>query len=729
MTTISPQNNPSSKWQPSANWAQDKVNNALEDKAKPFMTAVVKGARVDGFHERIQALDSAGDKAVMAFSSNAMAETAALNLVPPARAAALAAKLQTLKNNGYGLDVNLNVQSTHSIEVKRNSDMAQSSYTVSYSKTSWVGGGAELASKDVKMPIPRTPADFDASARGFLRGSASGGFVNTVEFTFDSKAQAQRAAAILEKLASADMVDDALRTTIAAHAAVFKNPLPLVAGSLALEGSANNMANPMSEYGEVNPGLRRAAGVSDADMRFLASRISAQEAGQVSDVRANVELRGSVVGKGTPSPATLNFPGVGSVPMPALEIKPGMAIDGRLDSFKWDIRRVEYPTQFKPGAIVDKQVYTDQLTVRWRDIAQGALKGASGVAKDGVTVQTRDDQVFELYNATTTFKRTSPVNAGTQLEMKDVMTWRPESSGVEVESTVMRANPQGLAKLEGGALLKAIGQRSDGKVLPDQWLDMNRTRVNYSVTGRNAALLQWRADKFPFLRGELGFATQNLRDGALTSSADRLDREGTNNWSTGRLAMFGLLNLEAGQGKMVRIDDVAKGKAPAKPETPRAAPLPPVPSVRVEPQISRWQVQPYAGVNVRATPQVDGERNKIAIVQSGSYLDSTGITRQDAQGNTWLKIKGRDQRDVVVEGWVRQDLLQPYDKTQGNNDETGRVNPSRAGTRKVAVEDGDNLWLLAQRSGVPFAKALQANPHLLDPALVFKGDTLYMPLR
>lgn len=99
----------------------------------------------------------------------------------------------------------------------------------------------------------------------------------------------------------------------------------------------------------------------------------------------------------------------------------------------------------------------------------------------------------------------------------------------------------------------------------------------------------------------------------------------------------------------------------------------------------------------------------------------------DAEGQEWLKVKGRDQTDQVKEGWVRGDMVKTYEAERGNNDNTGRMNPSRDGQRTVTVKEGDNLWTIARREKVGYSRLLEANPHLLDRAVIFAGDSVYLP--
>ena len=139
-------------------------------------------------------------------------------------------------------------------------------------------------------------------------------------------------------------------------------------------------------------------------------------------------------------------------------------------------------------------------------------------------------------------------------------------------------------------------------------------------------------------------------------------------------------------------------------------------------------MQPYNGVNVRSSPGVECD-NKVAIVQSGSYPDGTGAMKQDAEGHTWAKVKGRDQEDKMVKGWVRADLMKPHDQRLGDNDSRGRVNPQRDHRGHAKVMHGnDNLWTIAKRNHLDYEKLIAANSHLRDPSLVFEGDSVYLPV-
>jgi hypothetical protein len=64
------------------------------------------------------------------------------------------------------------------------------------------------------------------------------------------------------------------------------------------------------------------------------------------------------------------------------------------------------------------------------------------------------------------------------------------------------------------------------------------------------------------------------------------------------------------------------------------------------------------------------------------------------------------------------------------NDE-GRINPEldSQGYRAHRVEAGDNIWDIAQAQGFDFQETVALNAdHLIDPALIFEGDVVYLPV-
>jgi LysM repeat protein len=277
-----------------------------------------------------------------------------------------------------------------------------------------------------------------------------------------------------------------------------------------------------------------------------------------------------------------------------------------------------------------------------------------------------------------------------------------------------------------------LGQAPGGQ----QRVDMLRQHLQYEVPGGIGLAM---AETMPLAGAFTGTLWQGSRQGEFTTNRlEVVQRDGTNTTETLRLGASGLAAIEGGLSLYSGVDDypiddttkpTKDDTKPTPKPTPNPTPTEPPPPKPV-PQPTHWQVQPFEGVNVRSSPTTQGD-NKVAIVQSGSFLDGTGETQKDQDGYTWIKVHGRDQEDKMVDGWVRSDNLKSYDKRYGDNDASGRVNPAReqSGQNKIVVQQDDNLWNLAAQYGQDFDQMLAANPHLLDPSLVFKGDSVYLPSR
>jgi hypothetical protein len=137
-------------------------------------------------------------------------------------------------------------------------------------------------------------------------------------------------------------------------------------------------------------------------------------------------------------------------------------------------------------------------------------------------------------------------------------------------------------------------------------------------------------------------------------------------------------------------------------------------------------VVPRNGVNLRTAPGTDN--SSAAILYHGTFIEPTGATATDSQGNLWVEVSGPDVNDKQSSGWVRADLVE--DHPQGAMDETGRINPDleSSGYSEIRVTDGDNLWDLAHAQGVEFDEMVELNSaHLIAPDLIFPGDTVYVP--
>jgi hypothetical protein len=150
---------------------------------------------------------------------------------------------------------------------------------------------------------------------------------------------------------------------------------------------------------------------------------------------------------------------------------------------------------------------------------------------------------------------------------------------------------------------------------------------------------------------------------------------------------------------------------------------PPAPSA---PQTETLVVVPRDGLNVREAPSAD--TGKISAFQNGTFVTPTGQEATDANGRNWVEVSGLDANDRVVQGWVAADYVRPHEN--GAMDERGRINPEleAQGYEAHTVTEGDTIWDLAHRDGANFRDMLELNrDHLIDPTLIFPGDTVYIP--
>lgn len=140
----------------------------------------------------------------------------------------------------------------------------------------------------------------------------------------------------------------------------------------------------------------------------------------------------------------------------------------------------------------------------------------------------------------------------------------------------------------------------------------------------------------------------------------------------------------------------------------------------------RLVVVPRDGLNVRAAPGL--ENDKVGTFYHGTFLRGNGNTQTDAQGMEWVEVQGRDVNGRDIQGWVAARYVEPH--PTGAMDETGRINPDleEQGYQTHTVRPGDNLWDIAAQYDADFQELVELNSgHLIDPSLVFAGDSVYLP--
>lgn len=257
--------------------------------------------------------------------------------------------------------------------------------------------------------------------------------------------------------------------------------------------------------------------------------------------------------------------------------------------------------------------------------------------------------------------------------------------------------------------------------------DLLRTTIEASVTDpvhNSVAALD------RLVHGDVDGAQHALADHERISvTAERVQRDGVNQQHELGFEIADL--FEGGVSAIVDVgfDDIVQrrtvtldGSQPAPaPGSDDGSTPPPTPA-----GAGQYVVVPRDGVNVRTEPSVQADR--ASVIQHGSFVQATGQQQVDAQGRTWFEVSGTDVADRPVSGWVASDYLSAH--PQGAMDATGRVNPAleAAGQNEYTVQPGDNLWDIARAKGADFGTVLALNQdHLIDPALIFPGDTVYLP--
>ncbi len=140
------------------------------------------------------------------------------------------------------------------------------------------------------------------------------------------------------------------------------------------------------------------------------------------------------------------------------------------------------------------------------------------------------------------------------------------------------------------------------------------------------------------------------------------------------------------------------------------------------------QVDTGALANQLATPSAQG--TKLGAFSSGTYVRTTGQTATDAQGNAWVQVAGPDSSRHAVIGWVAAQYVTPH--PQGGEDANGRIDQTlrSQGYVAVSVQPGDTIDGIAARYSMDPAQAVVVNDgHIIDPNLIFPGDTVYLPGR
>ncbi len=460
----------------------------------------------------------------------------------------------------------------------------------------------------------------------------------------------------------------------AADVATDANPL----GSLSGAGP-NPLANPLNESGAPGDLATRVAGVSAADKAFLQDNVTAYETTVGSRGRLALEAK---------------------VPQLFAPFQPEIAGELRLDGRQQLTRRVELPTDTEEG----KLIYTMGQDVRLS-------------AKEKVTFDPLPTSQlvagFQVQNRNELGRGRMEVSAEFDLPAGDVT--RSPLGGRAVPEVDLLA--RGELGVPDRIVHSVSAEWRDQSLLDKSRNDTNEGTIKTTIENPENAMGALRE----LARGNPGGVTSQLGT-TVEAEVKSIVRSGFD-------VQLGP-KLEIGEGNKAEVtailaagmDDVVGTRKLTIGQTePVAAPATPTGD-----DGKTLMVTPRDGLTLRDAPE--GERT--GVFQNGTFLRRNGEDTVTPTGERWVPVTGTDLNDKPVQGYVNADYVQPHPSTTGAMDATGRINPALAEQRyqTITAAKGDNLWDLANRSGTKFEDivALNAN-HLARPALIFEGDTIYVP--
>ena len=342
----------------------------------PGLNAAVRGA---DWTKMVDALPSADSPATRRIAGTALVE------------GGLAVDLKAGKEEVGGANAYLTgqVAANYDITVKRDSDQAQSAYTVRYAKEVMGALGPELG---LRTNFPSPSDKFTPQTHLFARGDGTAAIGSVAEMRFSNKQDAVRAAQLLEKVTTADLLDRAVDVQDYALNAVMHRPTL----------QPPNQFSPLSQF---NPSgtsdMAEMVGLQAADIDWLKQHKVAEEVSSSWGARLSGEARAQIsaaaTSKGTPN-GDFDRAGVGGLVMNRFQ--------------NTDAIRVELPQGNQPGRLIESQTSAGTMLNRQRvfDTQKRGLLGTQG----------RADQNSIPTEMSTTLSRERPIAAGSQVTQADL---------------------------------------------------------------------------------------------------------------------------------------------------------------------------------------------------------------------------------------------------------------------------------------------------------------------
>ncbi|SMO45749.1 DUF6973 domain-containing protein [Paracoccus laeviglucosivorans] len=595
---------------------------------------------------------------------NGAGDSAYLRITPEVKA----------QGNLRGVMVGAKGQLGGDMRVTQNGEGPDATYTLRYDKQSLGAITGEVGTDTLGKG-----AGGKNSVNGRVKAEVGGQTFDAVEMTFDNKEDAIRAAETLQKLHMADALDDGINTAISGLGPM---GMPLAAAEDVISGGGENpLGNPLNADGAPGRLTQKIAGVTDDDLAFLRDNISAYETTIGTRGRLAAEVKGDM--------KYFNVAG-----------------EGRFDDTKRISRRVELPTADKDGSVTYSMEAGLRLTAK--------EKAQKGFQVNGLPVEPKFENRLDLGNASAKVSLTYTIPKGTEVA--------GSAGGRPVPETNGFSGTDGL-KLDSVSLTNVLEYRDQSLADPSRG---DSQRLTSTTTIANPEKLGDAAGQF--FDGNFEEAAR-IAGARIDLKSEDIARSGTAT-QTGAKVKLGVAEAEASVILESGVDDVTlQASRTIEPSQPQPGQQPTT-ETRIPPAPAddgkTLVVTPWNGANIRTAPDGDGA----GIAQNGTFLRDQGERQTGADGQEWIKVSGTDLNDAPVQGWVRADLVQPHSSAKGAMDETGRTNPSLEHERydAVTVEKDDNLWDLAQKHGVDPQEMVALNrDHLLNPSLIFKGDTVYLP--